>query len=114
MAFCIVYSPFIVVTYDSDRLHLSQGVCTSLQVNVNLVETCTWVRAVFAAIIGNLAFAIEFVVTCPDISSSLWLELELAIQVIESLILAVTISTIEGICCLPIRITANLIEVLTE
>ena len=81
MAFCIVYSPFIVVTYYSDRLHLSQSVCTSLQVNVNLVETSTWVRAVLAVtIVGNLAFAIEFIVTCPDISSSLWLELALPKQ----------------------------------
>ena len=107
-----IAAPVVETTDDSDRGDWSEFVCHGHKVDIDTIETSIDTRHVRATIVGNTAFAIEFPVAIPVVLVGL--ELELAIEPVESLILTVAISAVEGMRCTPTALVTNLVDKLRK
>ena len=84
-----IAAPVVEATDDADALNLGEGVAQFTSVEVDLVEACTWIRAVRAAIGsqtttgGGTAYVLEVIVPIVGIG----LELVLTVEIVETGIL---------------------------
>ena len=101
---------------NADIFNLLQRITQVRCIEINTIETCTWIRTVRTTrrcqctTHGSTVYILEVVV--PVIS--IGLELELTIEVVESLILAIAIASEELMTCGPSALVTNLLEELTE
>lgn len=109
----VVCVPVVAIADNTDCVNLCEFVGKGNEVDIDTIEACTRVRNVRATVdISNLAFAVVLVVAFPVVS--IWLELEITVQIVVTYVLAIVVGSIESVGRCPSAFVSNLIEELVK